>query len=63
MAPMVKIDDGYIPDYNSRYFLEDFPHGLQYIHNMCVKYGIDNPMIEKVLKWGISSIKKSKWEK
>ena len=31
ITPMVKVCEGYVPDYNSRYFTEDFPYGIRYI--------------------------------
>lgn len=53
-SPMIKTENGWIPDYNSRYFTEDFPYGLRFIHDLMIEHNIDAPTIEKVYKWGIS---------
>ncbi|MBU5483064.1 NAD/NADP octopine/nopaline dehydrogenase family protein [Clostridium sp. MSJ-11] len=50
-APMIKTQRGYIPDFNSRYFLEDFPYGLCIIKGFCDVVGLDTPNIDKVLIW------------
>ncbi|WP_392486352.1 NAD/NADP octopine/nopaline dehydrogenase family protein [Haloimpatiens sp. FM7315] len=50
-TPMKKTKDGYIPDFKSRYFLEDFPYGLCIIKGFCDILGLDTPNIDKVLKW------------
>lgn len=56
-SPMKKTEAGWIPDYNSRYFTEDFPFGLQLIHNLIIKNNLEAPTITKVLNWGLSKIK------
>lgn len=50
-SPMLKAERGYIPDFQSRYFLEDFPYGLCIIKGFCDVVGIDTPAINKVLLW------------
>lgn len=50
-APMKKIEGGFIPDLESRYFLEDFPYGLCVIKSFCVIAGVETPNIDKVLRW------------
>lgn len=54
LAPMKAVDGGWIPDFSSRYFSEDFPFGLRYIHELGVEHGVDMPEISKVLSWGLS---------
>ena len=54
LAPMKAVDGGWIPDFSSRYFSEDFPYGLRYIHELGVEHGVDMPEISKVLSWGLS---------
>lgn len=49
--PMLEIDKGYIPDFFSRYFLEDFPFGLCIIKGFSDIVGIDTPNIDKILRW------------
>lgn len=53
-SPMVKVEDGWIPDFKSRYFREDFPYGLFFIKRLCDEKGIVAPMINKVYSWGMS---------
>ena len=56
LAPMKKTPDGWIPDFNNRYFTEDFPFGLRYIRDLAREHGISTPTIDKVYEWGISMI-------
>lgn len=55
-SPMKRTDEGWIPDFNSRYFTEDFPYGLRFIRDLSKKYGIKTPVIDKVYEWGIKHI-------
>ena len=55
-SPMVQTDEGWVPDFASRYFTEDFPYGLKYIWQLAHEKGIQVPNIDKVYKWGISKI-------
>lgn len=55
-SPMKQTPGGWVPDFGSRYFTEDFPYGLKYIKELIDKYGIDAPAITKVYEWGISKI-------
>ncbi len=51
-APMVKTDDGkFIPDFNSRYFVEDFPFGLAILRAFCRICNVSTPYIDIVLQW------------
>ena len=56
-APMKKVDGGYIPDFNSRYFREDFPYGLEIVSRLAHDKGIPSPTIDRVCKWGLSCLK------
>lgn len=56
VSPMKKVDNGWIPDFGSRYFTEDFPFGLRYIKDLAAKMNIDTPTIDKVYYWGISKL-------
>ena len=51
LAPMVVKGDGYIPDFYSRYFLEDFPYGLCMIKSFCQIARVPCPNIDRVLQW------------
>ena len=50
-APMLKTDNGFIPDVTNRYFSEDIPFGLQIIKNLAVQASLKTPTIDKILEW------------
>lgn len=52
-APMKEVEGGWIPDFESRYFTEDFPYGLRFIVELSRNYNISMPHIELVYNWGI----------
>ena len=54
LSPMRKVGDGFIPDFQSRYFTEDFPYGLAIIHRLMQEHHIDGPHIQQVYDWGSS---------
>lgn len=56
-TPMLLIEKGWVPDFNSRYFTEDFPFGLRYIKELADKYGVKTPIIDEVLLWGLNQIR------
>ncbi len=54
LSPMKQTADGtWIPDFQSRYFTEDFPCGLHYIKLLNDKYSINAPTIDTVYNWGM----------
>ena len=55
-APMRHTDKGWLPDFRSRYFTEDFPYGLRIIHDLAHEHNISCPNIDKVLTWGLKQI-------
>lgn len=55
-SPMKLTDSGWVPDFSSRYFTEDFPFGLRFIYELAHQYHIDCPNIEKVYLWGMRQI-------
>lgn len=55
-SPMIQVEDGWVPDFKSRYFTEDFPCGLKYIWQLAHDHGVDTPYIDMVYNWGISKI-------
>lgn len=57
VAPMIQTEDGWIPDFKSRYFTEDFPYGLKFIKDLANEKGIKTPVIDKIYSWGKNSIK------
>ncbi|MBR2212048.1 MAG: NAD/NADP octopine/nopaline dehydrogenase family protein [Fibrobacter sp.] len=53
-APMKEVAGGWVPDFESRYFTEDFPYGLRFIVDLARKYGVETPKIDVVYNWGLS---------
>ena len=56
-SPMKQVDGGWIPDFSSRYFLEDFPYGLRFISALMCERGLNTPNVNTVYTWGISKCK------
>lgn len=55
-SPMVQTEEGWVPDFGSRYFTEDFPYGLKYIWQLMHDNGIPSPCIDEVYSWGVSKL-------
>ena len=55
-SPMKEVPGGFIPDFTSRYFTEDFPFGMRFIIETAQQHHVDIPTIEKVYHWGLSKI-------
>ena len=55
-SPMIRTPEGWLPDFQSRYFTEDFPYGLKYIWQLAHYHNIPCPNIDKVYTWGISKL-------
>lgn len=53
---MKKVEAGWVPDFESRYFTEDFPYGLKNIFDLAKENNVFCPNIEKVYKWGRSKV-------
>lgn len=51
-SPMKEVEDGWIPDFESRYFTEDFPYGLRIIVELAKENNIDCPNLTQVYEWG-----------
>lgn len=61
-SPVIQTCGGYLPDYESRYFTEDFPYGLKYIWQLAHENNISCQNIDLVYEWGMSKISNStKW--
>jgi hypothetical protein len=56
LSPMKETPIGFIPDFTSRYFTEDFPYGMHFIIETAKKQNFPIPTIEKVYNWGTSII-------
>lgn len=55
-APMKETAGGYVPDFGSRYFTEDFPYGLAIIKRLTDEKHIPAPTVNKVYGWGMGVI-------
>ena len=51
LTPMIKVKVGYIPDFNSRYFISDFPYGLYIIKQVGDFAGCSSPTIDMIWEW------------
>jgi len=55
-APMKKVAGGYVPDFQSRYFTEDFPYGLAIVRRLAHEMGVAVPVIDCVCEWGMKIV-------
>ena len=55
-APMKEVKTGWVPDFQSRYFTEDFPFGLKLVQDLARKQGVATPTIDKIMAWGSQRI-------
>ncbi len=55
-SPMKAVENGFIPDFSSRYFTEDFPYGMRFIVETAQKHHVRVPVIEKTYHWGIRKL-------
>ena len=56
LSPMKQVEGGWVPDYSSRYFTEDFNYGLRYIVETAQAHSVSIPIITKVYKWRACSV-------
>lgn len=49
----------WVPDFESRYFTEDFPYGLSLIVRLAQEHGVDTPTLSEVLEWGLGKIQQN----
>lgn len=54
LSPMKEVAGGFIPDFSSRYFTEDFPYGMRFIVDTAQKQHISIPTIDRVYQWGLT---------
>ncbi len=50
-TPMVEVEGGLAPDYGSRFFWEDIPHGLVVLKAIAERVGVPMPNVDRVLAW------------
>lgn len=53
LSPMKETAGGYVPDFQSRYFTEDFPYGLAIVHRLTHEKGVPSPTIDRIYEWGM----------
>ncbi len=51
MSPMNKCADGWIPDWDSRYFKADFAFGLKILVDIARVAGVQTPVMERMWDW------------
>ena len=56
-SPMKEVSGVWIPNFESRYFTEDFPYGLKFIVELAKEKNINCPNLNKVFEWGMSKCK------
>ena len=52
LSPMKEVEGGFLPDFHSRYFIEDFPFGMRFIIEVAQEKGVQIPKIKEVYEWG-----------
>ena len=55
-SPMKQVEGGWVADFGSRYFTEDFPFGLRWIKDLAEQNNLILSNIDKVFSWGIGII-------
>ena len=55
-SPMKPVEGGFIPDFSSRYFTEDFPYGMRFIVETALTHQINIPTIMTIYQWGMDII-------
>jgi len=50
-TPMVQKEGGWVPDWNSRFFWEDIPHGLVVLRGLADLASVSLPVMDQVLLW------------
>lgn len=53
LSPMKEVEGGFLPDFHSRYFTEDFPFGMRFIIELAQEKGVQIPKIKEVYEWGM----------
>ena len=52
LSPMIKVEGGYVPNFQSRYFTDDFPYRLAIVHRLAHEKGVPSPTIDMIYDWG-----------
>ena len=48
---MKQVENGWIPDFESRYFTADFPWGIKVIKEIAIMFDVMTPNINKIWNW------------
>ena len=57
-SPMKQVEGGWVADFESRYFTEDFPYGLRWIKEQADMLKINLKSITQVYDWGENLLKR-----
>ena len=55
-SPMKPVGDKYIPDFDNRYFREDFNYGLALLQQIADKVQVETPCMTRILDWATKFI-------
>lgn len=58
LAPMRKVQEGWIPDFQARYLAEDVPYNLLVARGVAALAGVSTPVIDQVLLWAQARLEK-----
>lgn len=50
-SPVIKEEKGFVPDFNSRYFVSDFPYGIKIMIETADLFDFPTPVMDKVWEW------------
>lgn len=59
-SPMKKTENGWVPDWESRYFTTDFSFGLKIIRDIAEIFSVATPCMDMVWDWYVSALKMNK---
>jgi hypothetical protein len=51
LAPMIGSENGFVPDFQSRYLTEDVPYGLLVMRGIAELAGVATPQADEVISW------------
>ncbi|MCR1948260.1 NAD/NADP octopine/nopaline dehydrogenase family protein [Erysipelatoclostridium ramosum] len=50
-SPVIKTERGYVPDFDSRYFVSDFPYGIKIMITVADLFNVETPTMDKIWEW------------
>lgn len=50
-SPVIKDELGYVPDFNSRYFVSDFPFGIKIMIAVADLFDVPTPTMDEIWAW------------